>query len=293
MFENKGESNEIAKPKTGTEIKKMGAEVEEKLITTITSLQEGGLKLPEGYSVANAIKYAWLKLQGTEDKDNKKVLDVCTQASIANAILAMILKGETLLYNHGYFVPYGDRLTYSEDYRGMLMRAMRDTDITDVNAQVIYKGDNFVYEVDKKGRYQFVKHDTSMENININNIIGGYAVVTYKDGSERLEIMTMEQIRTAWAQGAAKGTSMAHTKFTDQMCIRTLIKRAIKIDLGKCSETLSAIDDEEEEVDNLKAQRDEEPKGIDIPETEYEDVTEVKVETKAETSKVKKEESPI
>lgn len=256
-----------------TAIKKMGEEIEMKVIGSINALVEGGLRLPEGYNYANAIKYAWLKLQGTEDKGGANVLDVCTKASIANAMLAMVLKGETMLYNHGYFIAYGDKLTYFEDYRGKLMRAVRDTNVADVNAQVIYEGDNFVYEVDRHGRYQFVKHDTALENIDINKIKGGYAIVTYKDGTERMEIMTIAQIKTAWMQGATKGNSMAHTKFTDQMAIRTLINRAVKIDLGKCSETVmeSGEDDEQDvQVQRREAAQEAIPDFREV--TEFEEV---------------------
>lgn len=244
---NVSEAPAVKVSQNAAAIKKMGEEIEMRVINSISALEEGGLKLPEGYNYANAIKYAWLKLQGTEDKGGANVLDTCTKASIANAILAMVLKGETLLYNHGYFIAYGDKLTYFEDYRGKLMRAVRDTQVADVNAQVIYEGDNFVYEVDSNGRYQFVKHETKMENIDISKIKGGYAIITYKDGSKRMEIMTIAQIKTAWMQGATKGNSMAHTKFTDQMAMRTLYNRAVKIDLGKCSETVTEPGDDDEQ----------------------------------------------
>ena len=48
-------------------IKKMGEEIEMRVINSISALEEGGLKLPDGYNYANAIKYAWLKLQGTKN----------------------------------------------------------------------------------------------------------------------------------------------------------------------------------------------------------------------------------
>lgn len=93
------------------------------------------------------------------------------------------------------------------------------------------RGDEFVYTVDEFGRYQLVSHKTSIDNIDISKIKAAYAVVVRKNGDRFLEIMTMEQIRKAWEQGAAKGNSKAHNNFGDQMCKRTIISRACKVSL--------------------------------------------------------------
>ena len=47
---------------------------------------DGSLVLPKSYSVGNNLKSAWLILQEAVDRNNKPVLEVCTRASIANAI---------------------------------------------------------------------------------------------------------------------------------------------------------------------------------------------------------------
>ena len=49
-------------------------------------VKDGGLRLPENYSVANNMKSAWLVLQETTDRNNKPALEVCTKATIANAL---------------------------------------------------------------------------------------------------------------------------------------------------------------------------------------------------------------
>ena len=153
----------------------------------------------------------------------------------------MVIRGQHPK-KHCYFIACGNSLEYWERYTGKLLRAKRDTNIQEVVAQVIYEGDNFVYGVDKNGYYQLIKHETAIENINPDKIKAAYAVVIYKDGNKHLEVMTMDQIRKSWQQGAARGTSGAHQNFTDQMCKKTVIARACKIELD------SATDGEEEEL---------------------------------------------
>ena len=62
-------------------------------------LKSGQLDLPKNYSLDNALKSAYLTLNTVEDKDHKKVMEdgrlsgVCTKASIANAVLDMVVQG--------------------------------------------------------------------------------------------------------------------------------------------------------------------------------------------------------
>lgn len=203
--------------------------------------QTGGLVLPKDYNVGNALKSAWIYLQTIETRTKQKAIDVCTKLSICNCLLEMVIRGQHPK-KHCYFIACGNSLEYWERYTGKLLRAKRDTNIQEVVAQVVYEGDNFVYGVDKNGYYQLIKHETAIENINPDKIKAAYAVVIFKDGSKHLEIMTIDQIRKSWQQGAARGTSGAHQNFTDQMCKKTVIARACKIELD------SATDGEEEEL---------------------------------------------
>lgn len=219
-----------------TAIRRAGENITTQVLERVAAKQKAGeLVLPKGYEAGNALNSAWLYLQTIETKTHQKAIDVCTKNSIANALLQMVIKGEHC-GTHCYFIPCGNSLEFWERYTGKLMRAKRDTSIQSVHAQVIYDGDNFVYTVDENGDYQLVKHETSIENMDINKIKGVYAVVVNKDGSRHLEIMTIDMIRKAWGQGAAKGNSGAHTNFTDQMCKKTIISRACKVALDSTSD---------------------------------------------------------
>ena len=250
---------------SATALKRFQEETADMVLTRVEAMTEAGeLILPANYHAGNAVKLAWLYLQTVKDRNDRPAVDVCTRESICNCFLEMVIKGLSVAKKQCYFIVTGNQLSFWEDYRGKLMRAKRDTDIADVFPQVIYEGDKFAYSVDEHGQYQLESHETSL-----NNIVGAYAVVVKKDGSRHIEVMTMAQIRNSWQQGAAKGQSGAHKNFTDQMCKKTVIARACKVELG-------AAEDDEEEVrpDEAAAQRDAAQQITEpLPTTPYIDVT--------------------
>lgn len=234
---------QVAVSANAVALKRFQEETANNVLDRVNAMQETGeLVLPQNYHAGNAVRLAWLYLQTVKDRNDRPAVDVCTKESICNCFLEMIIKGLSVAKKQCYFIVTGNQLSFWEDYRGKFMRAKRDTEIATVNAQVVYEGDEFVYTVDENGLYQLVKHETKMENINIEKITGAYAVVINKDGSKHLEIMTMAMIRSSWQQGAARGNSGAHTKFTDQMCKKTVISRACKVALGSAEDEELAPD---------------------------------------------------
>ena len=239
-----------------TALKRMQEETTQQILDRVNGWQETGeLILPKDYKVGNAIKLAWLYLQTVEDRNHKKAIDVCTKDSICNALLDMVLHGE-YPKKHCYFIVYGNRLEWNERYLGKYMRAKRDTEIANVYTQVVYQGDEFVYSIDDLGQYQLVKHVPNIANIDITKITAAYAIVVNKDGSRHMEVMTIDQIRKSWLQGAAKGTSGAHTNFTDQMCKKTVMARACKIALDSTADFMDDDDDPNRNNDEATAERD-------------------------------------
>lgn len=237
-----------------TALKRMQEETTQQILDKVNCWQETGeLILPKDYKVGNAIKLAWLYLQTVEDRSHRKAIDVCTKDSICNALLDMVLHGE-YPKKHCYFIVYGDRLEWNERYLGKYMRAKRDTEIEAVYPQVVYQGDEFVYTIDELGQYQLVKHVPNLDNLDITKIKAAYAIVVNKDKTRHMEIMTLDQIKKSWMLGAAKGTSGAHTNFTDQMCKKTVMARACKIALD--SQADFADDDDDNRRDEATAERD-------------------------------------
>lgn len=214
-----------------TALKRMSEETVGQVLSRVNAMQESGeLVMPNGYNAGNALKSAWLYLQTIENGRGIKVIDSCTKESICDCLLQMCVNGEYPM-KHFYFIPYGNKLTFQERYLGKLMRTKRDTDVENVYAQCVYENDNLVYTVDEFGRYQLVKHETSLDNIDIAKIKAAYAIVKYRNGDKQMVIMTRQQIQKSWEQSPTGGKSKAHNNFTDEMCKRTVISRACKVDV--------------------------------------------------------------
>lgn len=220
------------------QLKKFQEETVDAVLSKVTLLQESGeLCIPDNYHVGNNLKLAWLHLQDLKDRNEKPVLQVCDKASIANSLLEMVIKGLSVSKKQGYFIPYGTRLEFQPSYSGNIMMAKRDADVIDVNAQVIYEGDEYITEVGIDGVKKLKTHIQKLENINNEKIKGAYAVVIFKGGKIKLEEMTISQIKTAWEMGNMKGNSKAHKMFSDQMCKRTVINRALKIEVNSSDDS--------------------------------------------------------
>lgn len=210
--------------------------VEERTITDnvlnrVNKMQrEGSLQIPENYSPENALKSAYLKLLETKTRDNKPVLQACTQESIANSLLEMIVQGLNPMKNQGYFIPYGNQLTFSRSYLGTVAITKRLPGVKDVKGYPVYKNDEFETEFDLiSGNLKVKKYTPDVKSRNPKDLIGAFALIIGDEDILSMEYMDMEQIKKAWNQGATKGNSPAHKNFPDQMAVRTVINRACKM----------------------------------------------------------------
>ena len=182
---------------------------------------QGGLDLPPNYSPANALKSAWLIFQ-----DNKDLME-CSDGSKANALLDMIIQGLSPSKSQCYFIPYGKTAKMQRSYLGNVAVAKRLTDIEDIHSQAIYEGDTVDYSI-KDGIVTIGDHKQDFGNIDVGKVKGAYAIAFREGGKKQAVIMTRDQIQAAWEQGAMKGKSAAHLKFTDEMAKKTAVNRLVK-----------------------------------------------------------------
>lgn len=256
--------------------------ISEQVLSRIEQFQkDGSMILPKNYSVENHMKSAWLALQEVEDKDHHKALQICTKESIANSLLDMVLQGLSVSKKQGYFIVYGNKLIFQRSYFGTIALAKRAGGmVSEPVANVIYEGDDFQYEIDPKtAKVAIVKHSQKLENIDNSKIKGAYALVTLADGTTQVTIMSMQQIRAAWGQGATKGNSPAHKNFAEEMAKKTVIGRACKAIINS-SDDAWLYDGKEDDADSDKAsiQRDaaqhSDVQIIDTTAVEFDDVPE-------------------
>lgn len=263
--------------------------ISEQVLSRIEQFQkDGSMILPKNYSVENHMKSAWLALQEVEDKEHHKALQICTKESIANSLLDMVLQGLSVSKKQGYFIVYGNKLIFQRSYFGTIALAKRAGGIvSEPVANVIYEGDDFQYEIDPKtAKVSIIKHSQKLENIDNSKIKGAYALVTLADGTTQVTIMSMQQIRAAWGQGATKGNSPAHKNFAEEMAKKTVIGRACKAIINS-SDDAWLYDGKEDDADSDKAsiQRDaaqhSDVQIIDTTAVEFDDVPETSSSTDA------------
>lgn len=204
--------------------------ISEAVLAKVQTMQEtGGLVLPEDYHAGNALNAAYLKFKQLEDKNHKPAEQVCSKESVALALMDMVIQGLSPAKNQCYFVVHGNQLTLMRSYMGTVAAAKRFGGVKSVHAQVVYKNDDFGFEIDPNtGTKRVTLHSQSLESIEEGTIRAAYAVVITKD-DVYYEIMTIDEIRKAWAQGAAKGGSPAHKNFPQEMAKKTVINRACKL----------------------------------------------------------------
>lgn len=235
-------------------------------------LKSGQLDLPKNYSVDNALKSAYLTLNTVEDKEHKKVMEdgkltgVCTKASIANAVLDMVVQGLNPGKKQCYFIVYGKTLTCQRSYFGsMAVAEMVKPVITDWGYNVVYEGDTFEYEI-SNGKASVIKHVQKLEDINNTKILAAYAIALGKNQTPiKTGIMTIEQIHQAWSMSKAKPFNekgeikpeSTHGKFAREMALRTVINKVAKFIINASSDNallLERINRAEELADTVAVQ---------------------------------------
>lgn len=189
---------------------------------------EYGLSFPKDYNLSNALMGAYLVLKETKDRNNKPVLESCTSTSIANALMNMATLGLSVQKKQGYFIAYGGQCQFQRSYFGNMTIARR-YGMKDIHAEIIYEGDKFKYHIED-GNKVLDSHEQDFMNIDNDKILGAYAVVLMEDGTKRLEVMNIKQIKQAWKQGYGykEDKDGTHQKFSDQMAKKTVMNRALK-----------------------------------------------------------------
>lgn len=201
------------------------ANIFEQVSSYISREEDQGLALPAGYSLNNALKAAWFKLEGTKDRSGRPALQVCTNTSIGMALMDMAVQGLSPAKNQCYFIVYGNELQMQRSYFGTIAALKRLERVKDIDAQVVHEGDEFEIGADKVGRLVVKTYKPSFDNLD-KPIKGAFAFIELADGRVAYTVMTKKQIDTSWAQSRQHNVQQ---KFGDEMAKRTVINRAAKM----------------------------------------------------------------
>lgn len=265
----------------------------------VKEFQESGeLHFPAFYSPENAMKSAWLILQNTQDRNKRPALEVCTKDSIANALLDMVVQGLNPTKKQGYFIVYGNQLTFQRSYFGTMAVTKRVAKAKSIDAAVIYEGDTVDYEI-VNGRIANLKHKQQFGNIDKEKIIGAYATIVLPEGEVYIELMTIAEIRQAWskAQFWSKGQDKekegsTHDEFKQEMAKKTVINRACKKFLNSSDDEsvmMKHINKEDEEIE-VQQEIDENANG-EVLDMDYEEIQDEQKQIEKQTEEPAADES--
>lgn len=249
-------SNQLAQIKSGT------IDVVEKKVKEFQ--EHGDLHFPVNYSPQNALKSAWLTLQSTVDRNKKPALEVCSRDSVANALLSMVVQGLNPDKKQGYFIVYGNQLTFQRSYFGTMAVTKRVTGAKSIDAAVIYEKDEVDYEM-VNGRITNLTHKQKFGNMDKENIIGAYCVIDLGGGETYTELMTIDELRKAWSKAQFWGKDQTvekkgstHDEFKQEMAKKTVINRACKKFLNSSDDSSLVIDtfnQQDETIEEAQAEQ--------------------------------------
>ncbi|WP_263987236.1 recombinase RecT [Limosilactobacillus fermentum] len=248
-------------------------------------LKDEGLALPANYNAQNALKAAYLRLQTVKDRQGNPALTVCTEPSIANALLDMAIQGLSPAKNQCYFIVYGNELQMQRSYFGTIAALKRLDSIEDIDAQVVHRGDKFEIGADEIGHIIVTKFEPSFANLD-KELIGAFAFIKLANGRVDYTVMTKAQIDTSWAQSRNRQNNV-QKKFSDEMAKRTVLNRAAKmfINTSDDSELLTGS------INSTTEAEYEEPKDV-TDTTEEESSTQLLADFKKAQEAEKKNDTP-
>ena len=121
-------------------------------------------------------------------------------------------------------VMFGDKAQAMPMIAGILKKIRQSGEVAKVSAQVVYENDHFVV---KYGFDEDVEHTPPSLDKPRGKPIGAYATAVLKDGSQMLEVMSLEQIEKVRNVSRAKGRG-PWQDWWDEMARKTVMRRLAK-----------------------------------------------------------------
>lgn len=238
----RGSNDENRNMKTNTEIQTQNGAV-------VNSQPKKGLRaLLEGEQFKNAIAAAlpkhlpadrFIRVAITAMTRTPKLAD-CDQATFFNALLTLSQCGIEPDGRRAYLIPFENRkrgVTECQliiSYMGLLELAMRTGEISNVHADKVCENDIFEFDRGQIGRHQI---DFKRPR---GRAYAYYALCRFKDGTEKAEVMTLEEVEAIRNRSRAGNSGPWVTDF-DEMAKKTVFRRLSKW-LPISSEYRDAID---------------------------------------------------
>jgi recombination protein RecT len=152
---------------------------------------------------------------------NPKLAD-CDRNSLMCALLDCSQLGIEPDGRRAHLIPFGQNVQLIIDYKGLVELVTRSGKISNIHADEVCENDEFIYN---KGRIE--KHIPNWKDRGKPYLV--YANATFKDGSEKAEVMTLADVEKVKAcSRSANSPSSPWQTFTTEMRKKTVFRRLSK-----------------------------------------------------------------
>ena len=175
--------------------------------------------LPSHINVERFLKSALLAVA----RDPK--LQQCSPLSLFTAVVNAAELGLDFTPSKGaaYIVKFGDKATFMPGYRGFIDLAKRTGDVKKIEAVIVRENDRFEIQY---GLNPDIDHKPPKKGER-GQLIGVYAVATFKDGEKQFDYMTREEIDAIRKRSKASGSGPWVTDY-EEMARKTVVRRLFK-----------------------------------------------------------------
>ncbi len=149
-----------------------------------------------------------------------KIMD-CTKESVFQCLLLLSQFGLEPDGRNAHLIPFGNACTLIIDYKGLVDLAMRSGKVATIHADKVCENDEFEYN---KG--VVTKHVVNLR-ADRGKAYAYYAMVRNKDGSEKYEAMTIQDVQKIRERSRARNNGPWVTDF-DEMAKKTVFRRLSK-----------------------------------------------------------------
>ena len=220
----------------------------ERKATTIRDMMAKNQKLIESALPRHMSPDRFLRIALTSMSKNPKLLE-CTPRSLFGAVLQCAQLGlePDDLRGSAYLIPFKNHGTYEVQvmpgYKGLLELAHRSGKIADIKAEVVHEADAFDFEY---GSRAFLFHKPNLKD-DPGELVAVYAMVIYKSGTMRFEVMSPREVmKAASSSNAYQSNSGPWHTHPGEMWKKTALRRLCKtIPLSAEVETAVALDERE------------------------------------------------
>ncbi len=182
-------------------------------------------------------------------KDGKLLAAINTKegrASIAAAFMKCAELGIEPDGRRAYLIPYKNDVQLIIDYKGIVELAMRSGFISNIHADKICENDEFEYNI---GTIE--KHKINFKEAR-GKAYAYYAIVTFKDGTKKCEVMNKDEIDAVRKRSKAANNGPWVTDY-DEMAKKTVFKRLSKW-IPQSPELRQAIDYDDADYKHVKSE---------------------------------------